>query len=84
MSTKSAVPKIDEAALRVKVAARMEQLKISQTDVAKLSGFSQGKLSAWLGGHKKIRLDSLAKILQAVGLGLLVQELSGAKPKGEA
>ena len=83
-TTKAAEIMVDEPALRVRVSARMVQLGLNQTQVAKLSGFSQGKLSDWLAGSKKIRVDSLARILQAVALGLLVSELPGFQPSSKA
>lgn len=80
MSKKPAFPIVDEDALRVRVSARMEALDLTQQQVARAANYPQSKLSAWLsGGGKKIRLDSLIRVLNAVGLGLVAAEIESMK-----
>jgi len=65
---------IDEAALRVKVRARIDFLKESDAAIARLAGVSRPNLSRWLSGQKSFGLESLSRVLAAVGLSLEIGE----------
>lgn len=65
---------IDEPALRAKVRANIERLNVSDAEVARLAQVSRPNLSRWLNGHKSFGLESLTRVLAAVGLSLEIGE----------
>lgn len=50
------------------VAAELQRRKVSQLELARISGVLQPKISGWLNGKNDLRASNVAAILKALGL----------------
>lgn len=65
---------MDEDELRKRVRERIEKLGVSDSEIGRIAGISKSNLSRWLSGDKSFTIPTLARLLAAVGLSLMVEE----------